>query len=425
MSSDGEPKPEASGSIQIEPGDEAAPVAAADYDSAPVASGRVRAANPTDQSRPVRAIAGAAHAFGSGVGAVGRGVERLGSGVERLGDATSKIPLVGAGVSALGGSISEVGESLSEIPRVARTKRGQVLIRSTAVGFAVVIVWIAMIVGWQIHAEDTPDFRPLAEHILVRLSAGSAGVDEVYEASSPRFQEVERKEQFEDRWADLAATLGKFREITAVNETLVTTGPTGLIGRVGLTVAYEKATCKANVSLHYDDDDWKLLGVGVELPTELKITQADREERVAACKDPMDAKNCDVHVAAASIMTTIRGGNAGGVWDAATPVFQKQEDRATFVQVQTERRVSLGAWKRFVSVTEAKVIGGTAANFDALGEYDKGVARTAFGFSRGSRAEPWRLRSLKIVVPMPRPEDEPPAVKPAKAAGSAAAAGKK
>ncbi len=407
---------EASGSIDVEVSG-ATPVAITDDDSAPVSSGRVRAVVAGEPSTRNKAITNAAHALGTGVGAIGHGVEVIGRGVGKLGDATTKIPLVGAGVTALGGSISEVGESLSEIPRVARTKRGQVLIRSTAVGFVVVCAWIALIVGWQIHTEDTPDFRPLAEHILVQLSASKAGVDEAYEAASPRFQEVERKEQFEDRWADLAVTLGKFREITAVNETLVTTGPTGRIGRVSLTVAFDKATCKGSVSLHYDNDRWKLLGVGMELPIELKVTQAQREERVAACKDPMDAKNCDVHVTAAHVMTQIKGGDAGGVWDAATEVFQKQEDRATFVQVQAERRVALGPWTRFVSVTEAKVIGGTSAYFDALGEYEKGVARTAFGFTRSSRTEPWRLRSLKIVVPMPRPDDEQPAVpKPGKPA---------
>src|SRR6185369_16662121 len=179
-----------------------------------------------------------------------------------------------------------------------------------------------VIVAFQLHGNDTPDFRPNAERILVDLSKGS--IEEIYEQASPRFQEMARKERFIDDMTDLAETVGKFREITAVNDSLVTTGPTGLIGRVSLTVAYEKASCKVAVSLHYDQDRWKLLGLGVELPAELKISQAQREERVKACKDPMDLKHCDVHQAVDAVLTRLKEGHADHVWEDATPVFQKQ-----------------------------------------------------------------------------------------------------
>src|SRR5512144_1483474 len=192
-----------------------------------------------------------------------------------------KVPVVGASVSKIGEGITHVGASLHVLPQVARTRRGRLLIRSMIVGFVLVAAWIGVIVALQLHGNDTPDFRPNAERILVDLSKGL--IDEIYEQASPRFQETARKERFIDDMTDLNETVGKFREITAVNDSLVTTGPTGRIGRVSLTVAYEKATCKVAVSLHYDQDRWKLLGIGVELPDELKITQAQREERVKAC----------------------------------------------------------------------------------------------------------------------------------------------
>src|SRR6201999_253846 len=102
-------------------------------------------------------------------------------------------------------------------------------------------------------------------------------IDEVYDQASPRFQEMVRKERFSDDMTDMAQTVGRFREITSVNDSLVTTGPTGRIGRVSLTVRYEKATCKISVSLHDDQGRWKLLGIGVDLPPELTISQAQRE----------------------------------------------------------------------------------------------------------------------------------------------------
>ena len=64
--------------------------------------------------------------------------------------------------------------------------------------------------------------------------------------------------------------------------------------------------------------------------------------------------------------------------------------------------------RRIIAVTEAKVIGGTTATFDTLAEFDRASGvRTVFGLFRSSKANPWKLRSFKIVLPMPRAADEP------------------
>jgi X-X-X-Leu-X-X-Gly heptad repeat protein len=420
-----EPRPEDSGSIEVHMSQssgaklptapaEAVPGAVAHDDSRPVASGKVTAVASGDPPEPrSRRITGAAKdaldvgvgKLGSGIGTLGDGVSRLGEGVTKLGDLSRKVPVVGSSVAALGEGLTHVGETLHELPAVARTRRGRLLIRSMIVGFVLVAAWITVIVALQLHGNDTPDFRPNAERILVDLSKGL--IDEIYEQASPRFQEMARKERFIDDMTDLNETVGKFREITAVNDSLVTTGPTGRIGRVSLTVAYAKATCKVSVSLHYDQDRWKLLGIGVELPNELKITQAQREERVKACNDPMDIKHCDVHQAADAILRQLKDGQADQVWDDATAVFQKLEQKAKFVQLQVEHQVALGSYRRIIRVSEAKVIGGTSATFDALAEFDKASGvRTVFGFFRGSKHNPWKLRSFKIVLPMPRGTDE-------------------
>jgi hypothetical protein len=365
-----------------------------------------------------RRIAGAAKdALDAGVSKLGSGIGSLGEGVSRLGE-LSHIPVVGSGVVKLGEGITVVGESLHVLPQVARTRRGRLLIRSMIVGFVLVAAWIVVIVGLQLHGNDTPDFRPNAERILVDLSRGA--IDEIYEQASPRFQEMVRKEPFIDEMNDLTQTVGRFREITSVNDTLVTTGPTGRIGRVSLTVAYEKATCKVSVSLHDDQGRWKLLGIGVELPLELKISQAQREERVKACKDPMDVKHCDVHQTADAILRQLDAGRADQVWDEATAVFQQQEPKTKFIQLQLEHLAALGSYRRIIAVTEAKLmIGGTSATFDALSEFEKASgARTVFAFFRRGKLDRWRLRSFKVVLPMPRAADD--GARPDLAPGSAA-----
>src|SRR6185503_9562021 len=103
-----------------------------------------------------------------------------------------------------------------------------------------------------------------------------------------------------------------------------------------------------------------------------------------------------------------RDGHADQVWDNATTVFQKQEPKAKFVQLQVEHLLQLGNYRRIIAVSEAKVmIGGTSATFDTLAEFDKASGvRTVFGFYRRSRLDPWKLRSFKIVLPMPRESGE-------------------
>lgn len=385
----------------------AIPEAVPAADSEPATSGAVPAAVPTEGTGPVSSRGARVSAAASmGIEKLGDVVETIGEGVSKLGDLTNKVPLVGAGVGMLGEGLTKAGESIHALPRVAQTRRGRLLVRSVVVGFLLVFAWIAVIVGWQLRVSDTPDFRPIAEKILVQLSSGPDAISDVYEHSSPRFQEIERKERFLDDMTDMAATVGKFREITAINTTLVTTGPTGRIGRVGLTAAYDKAVCHGSISFHYDKGQWKMLGVSMELPAEMKITQAQREQRVAACKDPDDRKTCDVRDAAETILEELRDGKAGQVWDHATDVFKKQESRPTFEAIQQEHRDDLGAYKRLLSVTEAKVIEGTSATFDVLAEFEKSSAvRCVFGFTRTSKAAPWLLRSLKVVVPMPRADE--------------------
>jgi len=414
--------------------DAAAPEPIAGHDeSTPLASGAVvarEATAPVEPAPPVEPVrdtpTGRAKRLtgliqdtvSGGVEKLGAGIGTIGEGVTKIGELTGKVPLVGAGVARLGEGITKAGESIGELPRVAQTRRGRLLVRSVVVGFSLVAIWIAVIVGWQLRTNDTPDFRPDAERILVELSNGSAAVERVYEAASPRFQENVREERFVDDMTDLNTTLGKFREITAINTTLVTSGPTGNIGRVSLTAAFDKGVCRTAISFHHVDGDWKFLGVNVELPADLKITQAQREKRVAACGDPMNPKTCDLNRLADAILQQVRDGNAGAVWDAADDLFRKQETRDKFIQIQDDHAMELGAYKRILDVTEAKVSKSTAriggqlelvdsATFEVLAEFERSSGvRTVFGFERNAETKPWLLHSFKIVVPMPRPEED-------------------
>jgi hypothetical protein len=411
------------------------------HDSAPVSSGRVTsmtvAATGPTEARSKRTIKEVGKdMLDASVSSIGSGIESLGEGVSKLGEASRKVPVVGSSVSRLGEGLSAVGESIHDLPRVARTRRGALLVRSLLVGFVLVFGWIAVIVLLQVRGTDSPDFRPHAERILQQLSQSKDKIEELYEKASPRFQEVVRKERFVDDMLDLKDTAGTFLEITSINESIVTSGPTGRIGRMSMMVQYSKGKTRAAVSLHWVDDEWKLLGVSVEVPPELKITQTDREKRVAVCEEmvvdgkkqplplgPMNATGCEFHVSANRVLEQLRDNRAGQVWEEASKVFKDTEQRGRFVVIQTEYQRVLGEYRRIIRVTEGKQTGGTRAFFDVIAQYSRASVRVIFGFERKKESDPWQLRSLKIALPMPRVDDfvVPEHGKPTAGSGSGSA----
>jgi hypothetical protein len=408
--------PSESGSVEVQV---SVPEAVPADQSQPVSSGRVQAVEAHEATGPhlprrgrriTNALSGGVEMFGEGMSIVG----------EKIGEISKAVPIVGGATAKLGEGLAKAGESITIFPEVAQTRRGRLLVRSVVVGLLLVATWITAIVMWQVHANDTPDFRDDAQDILAEISKGPTSIEKVYDDASPRFLEVVKsKERFLDDMNDLNATLGKFKEISAINSTYMNNGPTGRIGRVQLTAAYDHGNCKASISFHYDQGRWKLFGISVEVPPELKITQAEREQRVAACLDdkghdvsrdlsPGGRAKCAVRDAAETILEQIRDGKAGEVYDHASDVFRKQESREKFVQIQEDHRRALGTYQRLLNVTEAKVIGGTSATYDALAEFERAQGvRVVLGFERAVKAAPWQLHSLKVVVPMPRAVEEP------------------
>ncbi|HEY5952568.1 MAG TPA: hypothetical protein VIV40_44015 [Kofleriaceae bacterium] len=408
-----------SGSVEVAVSNPAIPKAVPAADSQPVASGAVAAVAAAHDTGPVHGQRGkritkaVQDAVSGGVERLGTGIGTIGGGVAKVGDLTSKVPLVGASIGKLGEGLTNAGESIHALPRVAQTRRGRLLVRSVVVGFLLVFSWIAIIVFIQLRSANTPDFRPAAEKILMQISSGKAGIEEVYDKASPRFQEFMLKERFVDTMLDLDATNGKFQEITAINETVMSKcGASASCARLGLTALYERGITKASITFHYDQGKWKFLGAFVEVPASVKITQAEREKRVAACIDEKghdvsdQRAKCDVRDAAETILEMIRDNKIGEVYDNASDIFKQQETRANFIRIHEDMRAPLGLYKRLLNVTEAKSIGGLTAFFDVVAEFEKSSGvRIVFNFSRPSKTAKWQLRSLKVVVPMPRPDE--------------------
>lgn len=389
---------------------------------------------PEQARSSVRKVAKKAEVLvGQGVSKIGDGIGSIGEGVSKIGEkAATRVPVLGESVRQLGEGLSELGASLHNLPAVTQSKRGRILVRSMVVAFLLVFAWIAGIVLLQLRDSKKPDFRPLARKILIAVRDGRESA--VWAEASPRFQEVVREQKFIDDMADMKRTLGAFREISAVNETMVTSSANGRVGRVALMLQFDKGRARGNVSFHRDAGRWKLLGIAVDAPPELPITLESRKERselpeevVAGAIKVLQAGNIDKAARGADSPGTGRGREArptsgGGrdaatgdaelvkkseeVWDQASGVFHSSASKAEFVRLQRERNQTLGNFVRVIEYRSgSKKYGDLSATFTGLVEYESGVVTVALNFGRTEERAPWLLNSLKVVLPMPRPNE--------------------
>lgn len=378
--------------------------------------------------------------LGHGVSKIGDGIGTLGEGVTKIGDRTMRVPVLGESVKQIGEGLTELGASLHNLPAVTQSRRGRILVRSMLVAFVLVFAWIAGIVLLQLRDSKKPDFRPLSRKILIAIRDGREAA--VWADASPRFQEVVREQRFIDDMADMKRTLGAFKEISAVNDTMVTTGSSGRIGRVALMLQFDKGRARANVSFHRDAGRWKLLGIAVDAPPELPITQESRKERseipeevVSSAIKILQAGNVDLtnigdgrvpvgrdqgrepgrdrdrngqRPATAATPEAERDHRSEEVWKQASEVFHSSASQAEFVRLQRERHQRLGNFVRVIEYKSgSKKYGDLSATFTGLVEYDNGVVSAAVNFGRVEERSPWVLNSFKVVLPMPRPDEAP------------------
>lgn len=389
---------------------------------------------PEHQKSSARIVAKRAEVLiGQGVSRIGDGIGSLGEGVSKIGErAATKVPVLGESVKQIGEGLTELGASLHDLPAVTQSKSGRILVRSMLVAFVLVFAWIAGIVLLQLRDSKKPDFRPLARKILIAVRDGHEST--VWAEASPRFQEVVREQRFIDDMADMKRTLGAFREISAVNDTIVTTGASGRIGRVALMLQFDNGRARANVSFHRDAGRWKLLGLAVDTPPELPITQESRKERSELPEEVMGAAIKVLqagNVEEASSPPAGREGREGRdgrparsgsaaaaapeeeserrseeIWDQGSKVFHSAASKTEFVRLQRERHAILGNFVRVIEYRGgSKKYGELSATFTGLVEYQTGVVTASLNFGRLDERAPWLLNSFKVVLPMPRPDE--------------------
>ena len=291
------------------------------------------------------------------------------------------------------------GESLAQLPVASalmpRTRRGRVMAKSVIVSFLLVFSWIAVIVGLQLRRPRPPDFRPLAEDVLIAIRDGKA--EQVYRDASTRFQEVVLEDTFVADTDDLNRTLGKYKEITAVLEVEVGRGPSGKFGRLDFRADYGNGPVRGSLSFRWEEGTWKLLGFSVGLPPDAIAEAGTQQMRKARSKGP----EAELKAAAEALLRLSATQDYDAMWRQAALGFRQSITLDNFRQTEIDRRKILGPFDRILSVTSAtQNPGRTGASLELLIQFEKATAPGSFNFAKID--DEWKLTRYKIVVPLPR-----------------------
>src|SRR6185503_8739532 len=101
-----------------------------------------------------------------------------------------------------------------------------------------------------------------------------------------RFQEMVIEESFLFGAEEMNRTLGKFLEVASVVKTDMYHGPSGDTARVELWLDYEKGRAKGIMSFLYENNDWRIIGLSVDLPTDVIAIETSPEARAARVAAP-------------------------------------------------------------------------------------------------------------------------------------------
>jgi hypothetical protein len=207
--------------------------------------------------------------------------------------------------------------------------------------------------------------------------------------------------------ADMNASLGPFKEITSASVGDVVHGASGTSTTVNLVMTFEKSTkVRGWISFHREDGEWRMLGIGVDLPADLaKVESAEAERQKRVEGDPA------VRVNALIVLLRLERGDIKGVWSDAAPVFQGAVSIADLTALETQRQKEIGQFDTIVRVTSnRKTPSGTGDSLDLVVQYQNAgkhaeptIISAQFEFTRDDASIPlWRLASYKPIMPLPR-----------------------
>lgn len=279
--------------------------------------------------------------------------------------------------------------------RPSKKRRRTVVIQTIIVGFVLVSAWVGVMIGLQMWRGKSHDFRPEAIPILEQIRDGKA--ENVWENASQRFQEMIRRDRWMEMAADINKTLGGYREILQVKDSITIDGPGGHTGKLSASIEFEHATTNGSISFEKTDGEWLLLGISIDIPESLvdKAKELQSKERFEAPVEVMEAVN--------RILEQERDNKGAEIYNQAAEPFKQSIGSVTvFEELLAKRRRRLGPYQRILDVLKTgQNPGQSSAKVVVTVQYAREITVVTFNFIKDDDAN-WKLVTYKVVLPVPR-----------------------
>ena len=268
------------------------------------------------------------------------------------------------------------------------------LIKTIIAAFVLVSAWVGVMIGLQLWRGKSHDFRPEAIAILEQISAGNA--DDVWDHATERFQEMIRRDRWAEMASDLNVTLGGYREIVTVIDSLTIKGPGGQTGKFAARIEFDHATTTGSVSFQKIENEWLLLGISIDIPEALvetakKLQSTERFEAPA-----------EVMTQVRRILEQERDGKAALIYDESEPVRKSVGELHVLQGLVAKRRERLGSYERILDVLKTSQNPGQSGSTVVVTvQYTKEITVVTFNFTKNDEGN-WKLLTYKVVIPVPR-----------------------
>jgi hypothetical protein len=129
------------------------------------------------------------------------------------------------------------------------------------------------------------ELTPLVEKLLVDCRDGKT--DAVYDAASEAFRKAVSRDDFRRFVAVRTKVLGAFKAVEGTSGGGMSTSDAGTVGKVNVTLAYERGTSAAEFQFVKDGDTWRLLHLTIPFDEKLAPVP-DRAELEARSRALLD-----------------------------------------------------------------------------------------------------------------------------------------
>lgn len=254
--------------------------------------------------------------------------------------------------------------------------------------------------------DRTVSHRDQVTAVLTQLGDGRAG--QVYDDASPAFRRTTVRDKFLSLAGQIQSTLGKFESLGPIEDSRPTaTDDGGDTVRVIAPMVFEHGATRGEVSLIQDGDQWRLLGLSIEIPKSLRA----KAEALRTDYDQVKAPP-EVLERASAVLQQSFAGDAAVVHAASARSFREAVDLARFTRLIAGQQAVLGKFVRVMAIiSSSQNLARTRSRVDALLEFERGMTTGRLEFVRvpagASEREPaapetdWQLGTFKIVVPEP------------------------